>query len=199
VEYPSSGPHDYQGLLPRVREACAGLENYFVLGWSFSGPLALMMAAEAPSGLRGAILCSSFVRAPWPPLRWAIHAVAGPAARLYPLCSRALAAMGRYESADLRQDLDEIGRRVPPEVFAARVRAVMKVDARDVARTCPVRLLYLAASTDIVVPRWNAASVEAAVPGAVVATIPGPHLALRTNPAAAAAEVARFMMDEPSG
>src|SRR5256885_14727561 len=40
LQYPVSGGNDYLDLLPLVREACR----------SFSGSLALMIAAEAPTG-----------------------------------------------------------------------------------------------------------------------------------------------------
>ena len=48
VEYPTWGPNDYGDLLPLVRDACRACDDFFLLGWSFSGPLALMMAAESP-------------------------------------------------------------------------------------------------------------------------------------------------------
>lgn len=68
--------------------------------------------------------------------------------------------------------------------FAARSRAVLGVDVRAIAAKCPVPVLYLAASHDIVVSQWNAKAVKTAVPRAEVVTIRGPHLALRTNAAA---------------
>jgi pimeloyl-ACP methyl ester carboxylesterase len=195
VEYDSSGPNDYEGLLPVVREACAGLEDHFVLGWSFSGPLAMRLAAECRAGLRGVILCGSFLRAPWPMLRWLTFLANGPVARLFPLTSKVLAIAGRYESADLREDKLATWRSMTPKALAERSRAVCRVDARDAARGCGVPLLYVAGSADIVVPRWNAAAVRAAVPGARVVTIRGPHLALRTNPIAAANAIVEFIGD----
>jgi len=63
IEYPSDGGDDYPHLLALVSEAVRGLDAYWVLGWSFSGPLALMLAARDPDRVRGVILCASFVRA----------------------------------------------------------------------------------------------------------------------------------------
>ena len=193
IEYASSGPNDYPGLLPQIRDACAGLGDFVILGWSFSGPLALMAAAESPPGLRGVVICASFVRSPWPLLgrfRWA---VVTPLARLFPLVARVLRWGGLYGSPELSQDQAEIFRRVPPAAFAARSRAALGVDVRAAAAKCPVPVLYLAASHDIVVPQWNAKAVKTAVPRAEVVTIRGPHLALRTNAAAGAAAVTQFM------
>src|SRR5262250_2287563 len=64
VQYDADGPHDYRDLLPLVREACRSCKDFFVLGWSFSGPLALMLAAESPPGLRGVVLCATFISPP---------------------------------------------------------------------------------------------------------------------------------------
>jgi pimeloyl-[acyl-carrier protein] methyl ester esterase len=193
VEYASAGPHDYAGLLPEIRAACSALGDFVILGWSFSGPLALMAAAESPPGLRGVVICASFVRAPWTPLRWLRWGVVAPLARLAPLLARLLMVTGGYGSGDLREDQAEIFRRVTPSAFSARARAALGVDARAAAAGCRVPMLYLAASHDIVVPRWNAAAVTAAVPRGEIVTIPGPHLALRTNPKAGADAVAQFV------
>ena len=117
VEYPTWGPNDYGDLLPLVRDACRACDDFFLLGWSFSGPLALMMAAESPGALRGVILCASFIAAPWPFLRVLRGAVTAPVARLFPVVSRALALFGRYSSRDFRRDRLECLSRVPPSVF----------------------------------------------------------------------------------
>lgn len=67
VTYPSEGGNGYEDLLPPVLAAVTRLPNCFVLGWSFSGPLALQVAALLPDRVRGVILGASFVL---PPNRW---------------------------------------------------------------------------------------------------------------------------------
>ena len=52
VSYPVTGPNRYAELLAVVREAVAGLGEFHVLGWSFSGPLALMLASAEPRRVR---------------------------------------------------------------------------------------------------------------------------------------------------
>lgn len=193
VEYPPTGPNDYAALLPLVRSACGGLERFFVLGWSFSGPLALMAAAESPPGLAGVVLCASFIRPPWPMLRLLRPFAVEPVARLFPSLSRLLAIGGGYETPDLRRDKLESFKRAPPAALAARSRALLSIDVRSELRRCPVPVMYLAGSADIVVPRWNARAVQAELPSTRVVEIPGPHLALRTHPLQAAAAVTEFI------
>jgi pimeloyl-ACP methyl ester carboxylesterase len=186
-------------LLPVVRAACRGLDNFFILGWSFSGPLALMAAAESPPGLRGVVLCATFVSPPWPLVRHLRFASVPGVARLFPLFSKLLAIGGGYETPDLRQDKRELFRQVPAAAYAARTRAVLDADVGAYLRHCPVPVMYLAGSNDIVVPRWNARAAQHLRPSMDLVTIDGPHLALRTSPVSAARAVANFMAVDGSG
>ena len=68
VTYPRSGPNDYKTLLQLVLEKVAHLPTFFLLGSSFSGPLAILLAAAHPARLRGLILSATFLRAPKPHL-----------------------------------------------------------------------------------------------------------------------------------
>src|SRR5262245_44928334 len=95
VGYPP-GPHNgYDDLLPAVRAHLPTGRPFFLLGWSFSGPLALLAAAERPPGLCGVILAASFARTPVPRLpRW-LHALATPARfTSYRASSRLTALLG---------------------------------------------------------------------------------------------------------
>ena len=64
VTYPTQGDNSYAALLALARQALAGLDECVVLGWSFAGPLALMLAQAEPYKVRGVILAASFVRSP---------------------------------------------------------------------------------------------------------------------------------------
>src|SRR6516225_8307668 len=66
LAYPPDRPLDYAELLPYVEAAIPDGQEFLVLGESFSGPLALLLAARQPPGLRGIILCASFARSPLP-------------------------------------------------------------------------------------------------------------------------------------
>jgi pimeloyl-[acyl-carrier protein] methyl ester esterase len=195
VQYDAAGPYEYLDLLPVIRDACRSCRDFFVLGWSFSGPLALMLAAESPPGLRGVLLCASFISPPWPFIRFLRSVTTASVARLFPFLSQALALFGRYASDQFRRDRGECWARVPPSVFAARARTIFGMDLRSTL-PCHVPLLYVRGSADIVVPRWNARAVSRAIPSARVVTIDGPHLALYTNPTKAADVIAEFIREQ---
>lgn len=64
VQFPPVGVNEYPDLLAKVRNTLAEAARYYVLGWSFSGPLALMLAAAEPEKVQGVVLASTFVRPP---------------------------------------------------------------------------------------------------------------------------------------
>ena len=59
----------YDELEVLVRAALPTGQRYFLLGESFSGPLAIRIAANPPAGLAGVILCGTFAKNPLPWLR----------------------------------------------------------------------------------------------------------------------------------
>ena len=80
VRYPDQ-PQGYASHEDAARAALPEGKPFVVLGESFSGPVAISIAAASPPGLCGYILCSSFVSCPsstlkllrpllgiWPPI-----------------------------------------------------------------------------------------------------------------------------------
>lgn len=195
VTYPTEGDNGYPTLLARVRHAVAGLPQYYVLGWSFSGPLALMLAAAEPEKVRGVILSASFVRAPTP-LLGALRATLVPpaiwgwrAARRLPLW------LLRPRSDPLRRAKSETWRRAPARVVAARLRAVAAVEAGALLQACRAPVLYLAASADGIVPARNGDEIVQLRPSVRRVTIAGAHLAMHANPQAAARAIGDFVAE----
>jgi pimeloyl-ACP methyl ester carboxylesterase len=194
VGYPPGARNGYDDLLPDVRARLPADRRFFLLGWSFSGPLALLAAAERPAGLRGVILAASFVKTPVPWLpRWA-HALATPALfRFYPAASRAKALLGGYGTREVRRLIADAHAFAGTEALACRARATLSIDASEALASCPVPVLYLRARKDGVIPASRADEIRRARPSVEVVDIDGPHLALVTNPVAAWAAIGAFM------
>jgi pimeloyl-[acyl-carrier protein] methyl ester esterase len=194
VGYPPGPQNGYDDLLPLVRAQLPTDRPFFLLGWSFSGPLALLAAAARPPGLRGVILAASFVKTPVRYLpRWA-HRLATPALfRFYPAASRAKALLGGYGTREVRRLLAEAHASAGVEALACRARATLSIDAHDVLVACPVPVLYLRARKDGVIHARHADDVRRLRPSVEIADIDGPHLALVTNPAAAWEALGAFM------
>lgn len=68
VRYPTDEALSYLELQRQVHDLLPEGEPFFLLGESFSGPVAISIAAEKPVGLQGGILGASFLRNPRPRL-----------------------------------------------------------------------------------------------------------------------------------
>jgi len=195
VTYPTSHTNDYSDLLSVVCAATKDSKEFYVLGWSFSGPLALMLAAKEPHRIRGVILCASFVRFPLAVPSSLRFAVVSPIVHLVRLAHRFHLLLSNNTPAKLRQDKAATLSRVPSRIVAARVRIILELDAREYVRECPRPVLYIAGSRDRVVQSCNAEEVVRELPSTKVVTIDGPHLALYTNPRAAVQAIVGFMRE----
>ena len=192
VAYPPDQPLGYNDLLPLVQAAAAEGGDFVVVGESFSGPLALMLATDRPFGLRGVVLCASFVRFPLPvPERW--RGMVQPwMFRLQPLLLMSFVLLGRHGWGRLGRMLRAAVRSVSPVALAARARAVAGVDVTAELRNCPVPVLYLRAAEDWVVRPGCWELVRSVRPDAEMAMLRGPHLILQVAPAESAAVLASF-------
>jgi pimeloyl-ACP methyl ester carboxylesterase len=193
VQFPTAGANEYPDLLANVRETLSKIPHFYVLGSSFAGPLALMLAAAEPNRVRGVILSTTFVRPPRPiyaQLRWA---AVTPAIWMVRAFRRIPVWLSRGPTDRLRQDKTETWNRVSSRMVAARIRALLKVDTRDLLRDCPQPVLCLAGSDDGIVPRHNVEEIMSVRPSVRVRMIEDPHFAMYTNPRAAAEAIAEFM------
>ncbi len=196
VQYPDELPTDYATLLPRVLEALPGDKEFILVGWSFSGPLALMAAATRPPGLIGVVLVASFVEKPLRSVpafaRFFIPTAALKLSGSLAIAKTPLAGPG---TPDLNALLPRAHSATSAPVMAARIRQVLVCDARAALESCTLPILYLGAENDRLVPAHNAASICARNQRVRVRNIPGPHLALAIHAMAAARILEEFAQD----
>jgi pimeloyl-ACP methyl ester carboxylesterase len=176
-----------------VLQAVGKLKKFAVLGWSFGGPLALMVAARRPSHVSGVVLCGSFVTPPHPALVPFRSAVTAPVIAVVRALRRTRLLVPGWATAEMRKAKALTWRRVNSGALATRARAALGVDARRLLAECRPRIMYLASTRDEVISRTNLDEVLAHAPHAEVAEIEGPHLALFTNPVQSAALIAGFL------
>lgn len=152
VAYPPDRVLTYAQLLEDLRRHLPeGDRPWFLLGESFSSPLAIMLAASRPPGLAGLILSTGFARAPRP---WLARALA-PWAAWHRFCPGPLLAWslfgGSADTATLAAVRAELAT-VAPEALAARLREVATVDARAALAGLTLPTLALRARRDLIVP-----------------------------------------------
>ena len=193
IEYPPDRGFTYDEL---KELACAQLPastSFVLLGESFSGPLAIRIAAEPPSGLLGLVLSTTFARAPVPamvPLASLAHvAPARP-----PMLLLSWFLLGAWATPALRSQLAETLRLVSPAVLRARAVAALRADVTELLPSIQLPVLQLVAGQDRLLSRAASADLTAGLQGCVTTTIPGPHLLLQTATEPAAKEVAEFVL-----
>lgn len=196
--FPPAGANAYPDLLRIVRESLSDLPACYVLGSSFSGPLALMLAAAEPMKVRGVILSATFVRPPRPIYVRLRFAAVSPVIWVIRACRRIPVWLSGGRNDRLRRDKSETWRRVSARMVAARIRTLLDVDARELLRDCPQPVFCLAGREDGIVPRSNVEEIMRVRPSVQVRLIDGCHFAIYTNPTVAATAIAEFLIQEQS-
>jgi pimeloyl-ACP methyl ester carboxylesterase len=196
VSYTEAGTGRYEDLLKLVQQTIADVPEFYVLAFSFGGPLAIMLAAEEPGRVRGVLLAASFLRLPQPRLARLEFAAVGPVIWTVRTIRRLPIWLFKRRDDPRRVAKAEIWSRVSARALAARVRAIMRVDARALARTCTQPMLCVVFDDDRVVPRASGDEILGCAPGARLVTLPGHHFAMFADPAPLARQVIGFVHDE---
>ncbi|MEK7469917.1 MAG: alpha/beta hydrolase [Planctomycetota bacterium] len=184
----------YDDLMPIVRAALPPDDPFVIVGESFSGPLAVRVAAGNPRGLRALVLIASFVR---PPARWPFPAlraaVVGPSVAVVPWRVQARFLLGRNPDPQLLARVREVVGSVPSATMAGRIREVLREDVSGAVAGVRGPILYLRASRDAIVPRRCDFLIAELAPHARIEEIDGPHLLLQASPGLAAASITAFV------
>ena len=193
VAYPNDPALRYPELEFLARAALPRGEPFLVLGESFSGPIAISIAASGPRNLVGLILCVTFARNPHPLL----PAVTGilrplPAMRV-PAFIQHRSLFGRFDSPRLRAGLREVRSRVSAKTLQSRLEAVAGIDVTEKLRSVAVPILCLRAARDRVVSARSCEYIRKIRPDARVVDFDAPHLLLQTVPQDALTAIRDFV------
>jgi pimeloyl-ACP methyl ester carboxylesterase len=193
VSYPSDEPIAYEELLELVTSCFPKEKPFFILGESFSGPLAIMAAAKRPLNLKGLILVATFVKSPMPPWVSGLKLLLNsPLVDLRPRRLLINIGLGRNCPPETRKWIHEKLPRLKKEVLASRVEAVLDVNVREELKKTDVPVVYMAASKDWVVPRRCLDAVWICRPDVEVKVIDGPHAILQCRPQESAVVIRGF-------
>jgi len=195
ISYPAHKFLSYSDLLPYVREKLPTDEPFVLLAESFSGVVAVELAAAHPGNLKALILCASFVTNPAPRgfrlLRFIFNA------QFFKLRPPTFIVrhflLGQDAPSKLITTFLEILQSVSPEVLSSRVRSVLNVDVRDALRECRVPILYLSAKRDKLVGERNLVEIKSLAPHVETITIDAPHFLLQREPEVAMKAIDNFL------
>ncbi|MDC8760862.1 alpha/beta fold hydrolase [Janthinobacterium fluminis] len=193
IRYPPAQALDYAALETLVLSQLPKDAPYVLLGESFSGPIAVAIAARGAPNCVGLILCCSFVRNPRPALAWLRPLLARAPLHLAPLGLLSRLLLGPRSSAAQHAAVAGAVAEVAPHVMRARMLSVLSLDATEPLGRVALPLLYLRAGRDRVVPRSAAALVARLNGRTQIVEIDGPHCLLQTFPATAVSAIYPFI------
>ena len=165
VSYPVDQPLGYKELEQFVRSILPDDEPYAILGESFSGPIAISIAASAPVQLRALVLCCTFAKNPQPqlaPLQSLIGLV--PIQQL-PAFVSGYFLLGSNTSTAYRAQFGKALSKVSSIALRARLKAALTIDASDQLSKISVPTLYLRATLDRAVPKSASELILRHIPG----------------------------------
>ncbi|GDX81992.1 putative hydrolase, alpha/beta fold LipV [Deltaproteobacteria bacterium] len=194
VAYPADRVLRVDALADLVQAALPESGPIVLVGESFSGRVALEVAAREPSRTLGVVLVASFIRNPTfvPPLFAAMLPDFAFAVTPPRWLFRALLA-GEDAPEALVDELQRSIASVTPPVLAARVREVLNHTATARPEFAQLPALYLRGTQDRLVGKAAVAGVAAMLPQLQVVEIDAPHLVLQRGPVEAARVIAEFV------
>ena len=195
IAYPTNKILGYAELEILVRALLPKSSPFVLLGESFSGPIALSIAANPPANLEGLVLSTTFARSPVPLLSAFASVVRFAPVRSIPMFLLSWLLLGRWTTPQLKTALRGALESVDPNVLRARAAAALRVDVFSSLGKISVPVLYIRATEDRLLSRRAATEASRAICSSKVVDIGGPHLLLQTNPEACAQAAGSFVQE----
>jgi pimeloyl-ACP methyl ester carboxylesterase len=195
VPYPPDVPLGYDELEPLVRAALPTRGRFVLLGESFSGPLAIRIAARPPPGLVALILCVTFASNPYPHLAWARRLAPLLPLKSLPRWLRAPLIWGSASPSKAPRQSERAMAGVDAAVIRRRIAALLSVDETAALAKISMPTLVLCAGRDRVVSKAASMRIMRGIRHAQRIDVDGPHLLLKTRPQECAAAVLRFIRE----
>lgn len=181
IRFPPGRKLGYEELCQWLSPRLPQTEPYLVVAESFSGPLAVRLAAQQPVGMTGAVVSASFVRYPLPCILAHLPLELFFRRRLPRFLVRCIFADESAPPELYTAFYRAIEDSAPPYV-AHRARAALGVDETEALKVCRLPLLFLEATKDRLIPRWSMKLVRELRPDLPMVQIPAPHFLLQLKP-----------------
>jgi len=192
ISYPENEALSYEQLEALVARNLPSDGEYVLLGESFSGPVAISLAAKSPKGLKGVILCCTFAKNPRPFLTLL--------GRILPVSvvpKRIIDSVmfGWRKEHDVAHSLGKILQRISDKVLNYRIREISLCNVEVLLNSIDVPMLYLMAKQDQLIPKKLAYEMMGKINNATITELDGPHMLLQVNPSESSRVVSSFVQD----
>lgn len=195
LSYPPDRPLNYDELTEFVLDRLPRDERFVILGESFGGPLAVKIATRNPAGLKGIILCASFVSSPLPWLRPIVSALPARSIGCALRAAGARVLMGRFRTPKLRELLVNSASKPSAEALRSRALSALSVDVTTELRDLEIPTLFIQGTEDYLIPSSCANIYSRYSRQPKVARIVGPHCLLQCAVETAAETMLEFLSD----
>lgn len=198
IRYPKTGHLSYEALtvLANAQIQSAQIPKdapYIILGESFSGPIAIALAANATDQLKGLILSCTFASNPRPLLSKFSFLVPAKLISKFWLAITGKFLMNGFSSEKVYQLLKKTLPTVSPITLRSRLEAVINVDYSAKLTNIKVPILYLRGRYDYLVPASASELIFKLAKNVTLIELDSPHLLLQVAPKEAAANVQTFI------
>jgi pimeloyl-ACP methyl ester carboxylesterase len=182
--------YSYQDLKMKAQAALPA-DDFIIVAESFSGPLAVMIASEIPTGLQGVVFVATFAKTPIKVPKFLTYLV-----DIAPIRSGLMSRlaqpflMGKWATPEFTTSFKQVMRAVPASTIAGRLREVLAVNVVKQLDAIDIPTIYLSARNDRLVPSKMASDFDS-FPSNVV-EIDGPHFLLQANATDASKHILKF-------
>jgi pimeloyl-ACP methyl ester carboxylesterase len=195
VPYPENVSLNYEELEALVRATLPTDTPFILLGESFSGPIAIRIAARPPATLMGLILTVTFASNPFPGFAWMRPLAAYIPLKSLPRWVRAPLMWGSASPNRAPRQSQRAMATVSAAVIRHRIAALLGSDENSTLRSISLPTLVLCARRDRVISKVATMRILRGIPHAQHIEIDGPHLLLQTCAAECATAVLSFMRE----
>jgi pimeloyl-ACP methyl ester carboxylesterase len=193
VRYPTASILNYTELTALADLQIPKNIPYVLLGESFSGPIAIALAASANEQLKGVILCCTFAINPRPLLsNWSFLVPAITITDKLLSITRKL-LMSSFDDVKVYEQLKITLPKVSPETMRARLDAVIGVNYLAELAKINVPILYLKGKQDHLVPSTASKVIVKYAKNVSLVELDAPHLLLQIAAKKAANLISGFM------
>jgi pimeloyl-ACP methyl ester carboxylesterase len=194
VSYPPNEPLGYDELVALARRRLPR-GRFVLLAESFSGPVAVRLAAERPRGLVALVLAATFLHRPLNPLLHPIRGLVGARALGMPMPGPVIRHfMAGQDAPDaVVIEVQRAVAAVSAEVLAHRSAEALRVDVREAFAHVDAPVLFLAPTRDRLIRTDAHGDVSAVRPDAEIVHLAGPHMILQRCPHASLSRIEEFL------
>lgn len=193
ISYPTREKLNHDQLKNFIVQNLPKNEPFALIAESFSGAIAVSIAAEAPPNLKALVLCASFVSNPAPAILQTINHKFwfGFSAPVWLV--RAMTGLHDCDKSVVEKLIESV-KSVSPEVMSFRLDQIFKLDVREELQRCTVPLLLLHPTRDYFVSqKIGVDGILQLKPEARCVEIDASHFVLQHKPEKAFSVVAEFL------